>query len=195
MVELLADADMLLMFKCSFCGGIISQAVHRDAKAGNKYTGYPEGERSFLQYLDANNLFGWAISQKLPTGGFNWVDASEFMPGKTDSFANCDSEGYLSEVHVKYPKELHDSHHDLPFICEKMAINRDEKLVPNLYDKNNCIIYARALNQALKHGLTLEKVHRVMEFNQSAWLKLTSISTQRLERRRRTISKKDSSSL
>ena len=79
--------------------------------------------------------------------------------------------GYLLEPDVKYPKELHDLHNDLPFICEKMKINEVEKLVPNLYDKKNYVIHIRALDQALKHGLILEKVHRVIELDQSAWPK------------------------
>ena len=70
--------------------------------------------------------------QPLPTGGFNWVDPSEFTPDKIDSYAKCDSEGYLLEVDFKYPKELHD---DLPLMCEKMVINKVEKLVPNLYNE------------------------------------------------------------
>ena len=77
----------------------------------------------------------------------------------------------MLEVDVKYPKELHDLHNDLPFMCEKMKINKVEKLVPNLYDKNKYVIHIRALDQALKHGLVLEKVHRVIELNQSGWLK------------------------
>ena len=81
---------MLLMFERGIRGGII-EAVHRYAKASNKYTGNQKGESSFPQYLDVNNLYGWAMSQKLPTGGFNWVDASEFTPDKIDRYANCDS--------------------------------------------------------------------------------------------------------
>ena len=124
----------------------------------DKYTGDPE-ERSFLQYLDANSLYGWAMIQLLPTRGFNWVDVSEFTPDKTDSFAKRGSKGYLLEVDIRYPKELRDYHNDLPFMCEKMKINRVEKLVPNLYDKKDHVIHIRVLNQALKHGLILEKVH------------------------------------
>ena len=97
----------------------------------------PREKSSFLQYLDVNNLYGWAMIQPLPTGGFNWVDVSESMPDKINSYANCDSEGYLLEVAVKYPKELHDSHNDLPLMCEKMVINRVEKLVPNLHNNKN----------------------------------------------------------
>ena len=76
-----------------------------------------------------------AISQLLPRGGFKWVDPSRFMPDKIDSYASWDSEGYLSEVDVRYPKELDDFHNNLPFMCENMKISGVEKLVPNLNDK------------------------------------------------------------
>ena len=93
--------------------------------------------------MDANNLYGWAMSQLLPTGGFNWVDPSEFTPDKSNSYANRE-ECYLLEVDVNYPKELHDSHTDLPFMCEKMRINGVEKLVSNLYDKQNYVVHIKA---------------------------------------------------
>ena len=132
----------------------------------------PELKSRFLQYLDANNLHGWAISQLLPTGGFKWVnDVSKFTPDEICKLAKHGSKGYLLEVDVKYPKELHDLHNDIPFMCEKMKINKVEKLVPNLYDKKKDVTHIRALDQTLKHGFVLKKVHRVIEFNQSAWLK------------------------
>ena len=89
-----------------------------------------------------------------------------------DEIVKHSDKGYLLEVDIKYPKELHDLHTDLPFMCEKMEINKVEKLVPNLYDKRNYVIHMRALNQALKHGLILKRVHHLIEFDQSAWLKL-----------------------
>ena len=79
--------------------------------------------------------------------------------------------GYLLEVDVQYPRELHDHHNDLPFMCEKIKINGVEKLVPNLYDKEKYVIHVKALKQALDHGLVLRKVHRVIQFKQSAWMK------------------------
>ena len=79
--------------------------------------------------------------------------------------------GYLLEVDVAYPAELHDSHNNLPFMCERMKINGVEKLVPNPYNKKNYVIHIRALDQALKHGLILEQIHRSIEFDQSAWMK------------------------
>ena len=79
--------------------------------------------------------------------------------------------GYILEVDPKYPKNLHDLHSDLPFVPEGMKINKCSKLSCNLYDKNNCVVHIRSLKQALDHGLILKKVHRVIQFNQKAWLK------------------------
>ena len=86
-LELLTDPDMLLMFERGIRGGI-TQAIHQYAEANNKCMGdkcNPEEESRYLQHLDANNLYGWAMSQLLPTGGFNSVDRSEFMPDKIDN--------------------------------------------------------------------------------------------------------------
>ena len=169
-LELLLDPDMLLMFERGIRGGI-TQSVNRWAKANNPYMGSefdPDEKTNYLQYLDANNLYGWAMSQPLPTGGFRWVD---IKPDKISKLAKRKSKGYLLEVDVRYPKELHDSHNDLPFMCERMKINGVEKLIPNLYDKKRYVIHIRALDQALKHGLVQERIHKAIEFKQSAWMK------------------------
>ena len=136
--------------------------------------------------------------QELPTRGFNWVDddnVSKLTPDESDRLTKDDSRGYLLEVDVKHPKELHDLHNDLLFMCEKMVINRVEKLVCNSYDQKNYVIHIRASDQALKHGSILEKVHHVIGFNQSTWLKPYIDFNTKLERRQRTISKKTSLSL
>ena len=169
-LELLLDPDMILMFERGIRGGI-TQSVNRWAKANNPYMGSefdPDEKTNYLQYLDANNLYGWAMSQPLPTGGFLWVD---IKPDKISKLAKHKSKGYLLEVDVHYPKELHDSHNDLPFMCERMKINGVEKLIPNLYDKKRYVIHIRALEQALKHELVLERIHKAIEFKQSAWMK------------------------
>ena len=85
------------------------------------------------------------MSQPSPTGGFHWVD---IKPDKISKLAKCKSKGYLLEVDVCYPKDLHDSHNDLPFMCERMKINGVEKLIPNLYDydKKRYVIHIRALD-------------------------------------------------
>ena len=169
-LELLLDPNMLLMFERGIKGGI-TQPINRWTKANNPYMGSefdPDEKTNYLQYLDANNLYGWAMSQPLPTRGFRWVD---IKPDKISKLAKCKSKGYLLEVDVPYPKELHDSHNDLPFMCETMKINGVEKLIPNLYDKKRYVIHIRVLEQALKHGLVLEHIHKAIEFKQSAWMK------------------------
>ena len=131
----------------------------------------PKEDISFLMFLHANNLYGWAMSQPLLTGGFKQInDVNRLKPDEISRLANG-KKGYLLEVDVRYPKESHDLHNDLLFMCEKMKINKVEKLVPKLHDEKKYVIHIRALDQALKHGLILEKVHRMIEFNQSAWLK------------------------
>ena len=128
----------------------------------------PREPTRYLQYLDANNSYGWAMSQPLPTRGFHWVD---IKPEDVSKLANYSEKGYLLEVNVHYPRELHDYHNDLPFMCEHMVIGEVEKLVPNLYYKKRYVIHIRALDQALKHGLVLERIHRAIEFKQSTWMK------------------------
>ena len=169
-LELLTDPDMLLMFQRGIRGGI-TQAVHKYTSANNKYMGDrfdPKSESSYLQYQDANNLYGWAMSQPLPTGGFKWVDVN---PNKISELATRTDKGYILEVDVSYPRELHNPHNDLLFMCERMEINGVEKLVPNLRDKKNYIIHIQALNQALQHGLRLDRIHRAMEFDSIAMVK------------------------
>ena len=169
-LALLSDPDMLSMFERGIRGGI-TQAVHRYASANNKYmeSKYdPNQESTYIQYLDANNLYGWAMSQPLPTCGFKWVD---IQIDEISGLAKLKNKGYLLEVDVSYPRSLHDSHNDLPFMCEKMVIGEVEKLVPNLRAKKNDVTHIRALDQALKHGLVLEGIHRAIEFNQYPWMK------------------------
>ena len=174
-LKLLLDPDMLLMFERGIRGGI-TQSVHRWAAANNPYMGseYDKSKPTkYLQYLDANNLYGWAMSQPLPTGKFRLVEFTKDWNPKTivEELAAKKNYGYLLEVDIKYPKNLHDYHNDLPFMCAKMKINGVEKLVPNLYYKRKYVIHIKALAQALEHGLVIEKIHRAIEFKQSAWMK------------------------
>ena len=170
MLELLTDPDMLLMFERGIRGGI-TQVVRRYPSANNKYVGdkfNANEDTTYFQYLDMNNLYGSAMSQPLPTGGFKWTDEN---PNEISELASRPDKGYILEVDVSYPKDLHDSHNDLPFMCERMEINGVEKLVPNLRDKKNYVMHIQALNQALQHGLRLDRIHRAIEFDQSPWLK------------------------
>ena len=169
-LEVLTDPDMLLMFERGIRGDII-QAVHCYASVNNPYMGEtynPSEESSYLQYLDANNLYGWAMSQPLPTRRFKWVD---IKPDEICKLTKCTDKGYLLEVDVSYLRDLHNSHNDLPFMCERLKIGGIEKLVPNLRNKNNYVIHIQVLNQTLAHGLILDQVYRAIEFDQSAWMK------------------------
>ena len=162
-LELLTDYDMLLMIEEGIRGGIC-HAVHRYAKANNEYMkDYDESkESSYIQYLDANNLYGAAMSEKLPINGFKWVnDISRKDKKFVKSYDKKNSDkGY-------YPSKLHRLHSDMPFLPERMKIDKTQKLVCNLHDKKKYVVHISILD----HGLKLKKVHRVIEFNQEAWLK------------------------
>ena len=163
-LELITDLDMLLMIKEGIRGGMC-HAVHRYAKANNKYMkNYDKKEESsYIQYLDANNLYGWAMSQKLTVGGFKWIeDVSKIDEDFIKNYDENSDIGYFLKVDVKYLKELHDLHSDLSFLPDGMKINKCSKFVCNLYNKENYVVHIRALKQALMHGLKLKKVHKVL---------------------------------
>ena len=125
-------------------------------------------EPSFLIYDDANNLYGWSICKKLPVGDFKWVDdLSMFTEDFIKNFDEESDKGYLFVVDVEYPKNIHKLHSDLLFLPERMKINKCDKLVCNLQDKENYPVHVLALKQALNHGLKLKKIHSVIEFRQS----------------------------
>ena len=156
-LELLTDYDILLMVEEGIRGGIC-HSIHRYAKANNKYMeNYDENkESSYIQYLDANNLYGWAMSQKLPKSNFKWVeDTSRINEEFIKNYNENSNKGYILEVDVKYPKKLHDLHSDLPFLARRMKIDKCEKLVCNLQNKNKDVVHIKSLKQALNHGLKL----------------------------------------
>ena len=199
-LELLQDPDMLLRFERGNRGGI-TQSVHKWAITNNPYMGCeydPLRSTNYLKYLDANNLYGWAMSQPLPTGEFKWVDIENLKQEARELKKTIDlmvmnsnrGVGYLLEVDVKYPRKLNDLQNDLPFMCEKIKIKNVEKLVPNLHDKKKYVIHVKALKQALDHGLILEKIHRVIQFKQSAWMKEHIDFNTRLRTVAKMISKK-----
>ena len=127
-------------------------------------------EPSYLMYLDANNLYGWAMSIKLPVYGFKWVkDLSKLNESFTKNYdKNSDKEHFL-EVDLKYPKKLFNG--VAHFLRERKKIEKCNKLVCTVQDKENYIVHIRLLKQALNQGLILKKVRRVIQFNQGAWLK------------------------
>ncbi|XP_057308026.1 uncharacterized protein LOC130645918 [Hydractinia symbiolongicarpus] len=173
-LELLTDPDMLLMFEKGIRGGI-TQSVHRYVKANAKYMGDqydPEAESSYLQYLDANNLYSWAMRQDLPTHGFKWLSNVETFTEKRISKLVADNKhGYILEFDIDYPESLHDKHNELPFLPERKVVHKVEKLILNLEHKRRYVVHIGALYEALKHGLELKKVHRLIQFNQKPWLR------------------------
>ena len=120
--------------------------------------------------------------QNLPTHTFKWKDVEDLTPEKIDKLVKKDKRGYLLEVDVEYPKELHENHNKLPFLTERMEIGRVEKLVQTLKDKKEYVVQIKALDQALKHGLKLKTVHRVIEFHQSRWMKAYIMPNTRLRK-------------
>ena len=121
-LELLTNPDMLLIFERGIRGGI-TQVVGKYAAANNPYMGdkfNPNEDITYRQYLDMNNLYGWAMSQPLPTGEFKWTDVN---PNEISKLSTRTDKGYVLEVDISYPKELHNQHNDLPFMCERMEIN------------------------------------------------------------------------
>ena len=103
-------------------------------------------EPSYIQYLDANNLYGVAMSQKLPVNGFKWVEhTSEINEEFIKSYNENNDKGYILEVDVKYPKKLHNLHSDLPFLPERTKIDKYEKLVCNLHNKKKYVVHIRSL--------------------------------------------------
>ena len=166
-LELLIDIDMLLMVEKGIRGGV-SMISNRYGKANNKYMGdkfEPSESLKYLTYLDANNLYGAAMSMKLPTSGFKWMNKYELN--------HLEKYPCILEVDLEYPKELHDLHNDYPLAPERimMCKNKVEKLIPNLRDKEKYIIHYKNLNQYLGLGLKLSCIHRGIKFEKSEWLK------------------------
>jgi hypothetical protein len=132
-LELITDQDMYMMIEQGLRGGI-SMVSRRYAKANNPDMGAgkwcAEKLKSFLLYLDANNLYGWAMMQYLPTGGFCWEkDDYELARLKSQInnglIADDADEGYILKVKLSYPKELHSSHTDYPLAIERIKIKRE----------------------------------------------------------------------
>ena len=164
-LELLSDIDMLLMYEKGIRGGV-SMISNRYAKANNKYMGdkFNSNEPSqYIQYLDANNLYGWVMSKPLPTHDFKWMKDNELNVWEKTP---C-----ILEVDLEYPKELHDLHNDYPLAPEQIEVNKTKKLIPNLWNKKNYVIHYENLKQCLNLGLKITNIHRGIKFKESQWLK------------------------
>ena len=164
-LELLSDPDMLLMFEKGIRGGI-SMISNRHGKANNSYMDDEYDDKratKYITYLDANNLYGWAMCKPLATSNFKWMDDGELMSWKKHA---C-----ILEVDLEYPKELHDLHNDYPLAPERLVLGKVEKLVPNLNDKIKYVIHYENLKLYESLGLKITKIHRGIKFEESTWLK------------------------
>jgi hypothetical protein len=189
-IELVSDMDMFQFFERGMRGGT-SYIAHRHSAANNKYMDkYNEDEESkFLMYLDANNLYGWAMSQPLPSGEFEWVEDTDNI--NLDDYINDEGRGMVLEVDMEYPSKLHDLHNGYPLAPESMKIKPEmlsdyarniaekfkltvgevHKLVTSLGSRKNYVVHVRNLKLYTDLGMKLTKVHRAVTFKQSCWLK------------------------
>ena len=172
-IELLVDEDMVLMFE-EGTRGSICQSMNRHTTANNKYMKEHDENKpsTFLEYYDVNNLYGWVMSKKLPVGEFKWIKHHAYF---TEDFIKKHDEdsdyGYLLEVDVKVPKHLWRLYKYLPFLPQRMKVNKVKKLIVSVRDKEIYLVHISALKQALNHGLKLKKLHRAIKFRQEVWLK------------------------
>ena len=189
-LDLLDNEEMYTFIERSIRGGI-SQISKRFAKANNRYCPdyNPLKPIMYLIYLDANNLYGWAMSQNLPMKNFRWLTREEIDGIDVESLDDEADTGYIIEVDLKYPPSLHDLHNEYPLAPERLNIDESmlspfqtrrfpkhqkkpsTRLAPNLYDKTNYVTHYRNLKFYLDQGMIVTKIHRVLAFEQSPWLK------------------------
>jgi hypothetical protein len=192
-VELLTDSDSLLFFESAIRGGV-SMITHRYAESNNPLIKdyNPEKEHSYIQYFDANNLYGWSMSQPLPVAEFKFMSRYEIDQLDIMSVPDDAETGFMLEVDLSYPPRLHDLHNDLPLAPEKLIVSDDllspyqlelkkelgpshsakvGKLVPNFFPKSRYVLHYRNLKYYLEKGMILEEIHRVMSFTQKPWIK------------------------
>ena len=191
-LELMTDIDMFQFIEKGLRGGI-SYIANRYGKANNKYMKeYDEKASSkYIMYQDANNLNGWAMSQYLPTGGFKWMTKKQIDKIDLAKYKKDSEKGLIMEVDLEYPEGLHNLHNDYPLgpekvkvadnmlskYCKKIADKYNistglvYKLIPTLGNKEKYVLHYRNLQLYTYLGLKVTKVHRVLEFNQSPWLR------------------------
>ena len=185
-LELITDIDMFQFIEKGLRGGI-SYIANRYGKANNKYMKeYDEKAPSkYIMYLDANNLYGWAMSQYLPTGGFRWMTQKQIDKIDLTKYEEDSRKGLILEVDLEYPEELHDLHNDYPLAPEKVKVNKYHlseyckriskehgistglvsKLIPTLGKKEKYVLHYRNLQLYLNLGLKLTNIYRALEFN------------------------------
>ena len=191
-LELMTNVDVFQFIEKGMHGGV-SCIANRYGKANNKYMKeYDDNAPSnYIMYLDANNLYGWAMSQHLPTGNIRWMTDKEISKIDLGKYETDGKKGLILEVDLEYAQELHNLHNDYPVAPEKVKVSKNmlsgyckkiaekykisicqvNKLIPTLKDKKEYVLHYRNLQLYLNLDLKIKKVHRVLEFDQSPWLK------------------------
>ena len=160
-LELITDYDMILMIGKGIRGGIC-QATRRYAKANNKYMkNYDKNsESSYIEYLGANNLYGCAMSQKLPTNGFKWVeDLSLFNENLIEKYDEISYGGYFYEIDVEYPKRLFNLHKDLLFLPKIKKVEKVEKIICSIEDKKKICYSHKSFKTSIKSWVKNKKMY------------------------------------
>ena len=194
-LELISDQEMFKMIDSALRGGIC-MITKRYAKANDPLlptTLYdPSKPTNYIMYLDANNLYGWAMVQPIAFKGFRWMEEAEFSKIDWQVQTPEQATGFYLECDLEYPKEIHDAHNDYPLAPERLVIRQEAlsdqqnqivkcyniprsamtqtKLIPNLMDKTLYTLHYQNLKFYLDHGMKLKKVHRVITYQQSCWL-------------------------
>ena len=190
-IELVTDPEMTAFIDRGFLGGV-SFARNPHLKANNPLCPdfKPQDPQTWMLLLDANNLYGHAMSQPLPHGGFEW-DGREWSEEDILQLEDDSETGYMFEVTLTYPQSLHDKHSQYPLAPEHMIIddtllsdwqlqkkkeyklsnNKSAKLCLTLSKKPNYVVHYVNLKRYLKLGMKIEKVHKTLQFKQSPWMK------------------------
>lgn len=194
-LELLSDLEMVNFFTSGIRGGLV-QCSYRHATANNPHLSTYDHtkDESYIMYFDVNNLYGWAMCHPLPIDEFSWVNDEEVQELTIEQILSIPEDnyyGYVLEVDLDYPIDLHDIHNDLPFCATQKKFGGTRKLCATLEPKEKYIIHYRNLQQAINHGLKLTKVHRVLKFHQFTWLKQYIEMNNNLRTRATTEAEKD----
>ena len=187
-LELLTDVNKHLFVERGLRGGI-SMESRRYCKANNRHLSdyNPQEETSYIMYYNANNLYGWAMSQPLPVGKFEWCLAFPTLH-QIRRWRSNRKIGYILEVDLDYPEELHDEHNAYPLAPEKQVVPKEwmspyqralaggqpedktTKLLLTLRNKTWYVLHYRALQQYLDLGMRLRKIHKILKFEQRVWM-------------------------
>lgn len=173
-LELIDDLEIIRIIQNGVRGGIcLCSTRYSKANHKNLASYQPNEPNNYLIYIDCNNLYGYAMCGYLPYSNFKLLNKLEINNLDICVIPDDNEYGYILEVDLEYPEELHDLHNDLPFCPQKFIPpgSKSPKLIPNLYDKFRYVIHYVHLKHCLNHGLKLIAIHRAIQFKQSPFLK------------------------